>query len=250
MQLFLMTAITEEELQFGMHNRALDLYHRLRHAGKAYISDLDRPSVLHLTQLHQFSHYCELLTDAALPVQIDLRRDSDRIADEAAASGDLATLGGLLNSGYRVFPGNPILCLAVKKGRDDRSAANVLRFFMDKRWKDGGDRPSNGQAERDGAESESERERDRESRGGEGARNGSGSGDVGSTDEELVRSLAQVRDEDNYTALHWAARNNFAECAQLLVEKGAVDVELRGTRTAVTALHLAANFGYALTLQL
>jgi hypothetical protein len=45
MQMFLMTAITEEELQFGMHNRALDLYHRLRHSGKAYISDLDRPSV-------------------------------------------------------------------------------------------------------------------------------------------------------------------------------------------------------------
>jgi hypothetical protein len=61
MQLFLMTAITEEELQFGMHNRALDLYHRLRHAGKAYISDLDRPSVLHLTQLHQQTQHFQSL---------------------------------------------------------------------------------------------------------------------------------------------------------------------------------------------
>lgn len=176
-----------------------------------------------------------------MDAQIDLRRESDRIADEAAANGDLATLGGLLSSGYRVFPGNPIICLAVKKGRDDRSAASVLRFFMDKRWRDGGDRATNGRAERDGTESEREREREQ---GGEGVRNGGGVGDATATDEELVRSLAQVRDEDNYTALHWAARNNFAECAQLLVEKGAVDIELRGTRTAVTALHLAANFGY------
>jgi len=45
MHFFLMTAITDEELQFGMKNRALDLFYRLQAAGKAYLSDLNRPSV-------------------------------------------------------------------------------------------------------------------------------------------------------------------------------------------------------------
>jgi len=221
MQLFLMTAITEEELQFGMHNRALDLYYRLQHAGCAYISDLDRPS-------------------------INLHREDDRIADEAAASGDLAMLGSLLNRGYRVFPGNPILCLAVKKGRDDRSASEMLRFFMDKRWKGG----SSG---RDKKEQASEPRPDSDTPVLSVAGEGEATRDnrnATATDQELIQRLAQVRDEDNYTGLHWAARNNFPECARLLLEKGGVDIEIRGTRTAVTSLHLAANFGSLETLQL
>ena len=46
------------------------------------------------------------------------------------------------------------------------------------------------------------------------------------------------------TALHVAAENNFVECAELLLEAGALVDALRGESERETALHLAANNGY------
>lgn len=170
----------------------------------------------------------------------------------------MATLNQLLDEGYRLFPGNPILCLAVKKGRDDRSAANVLRLFLERQWRlnitpSSSNGRADGTQQGDGDVSETgqdsvERTEGEGTQTEERQRAVPANGNAPSTSEgdekELAQSLAEARDEDNYTALHWAARNNFAECTQLLIEKGRVDTELRGTRTAVTALHLASNFGY------
>lgn len=164
------------------------------------------------------------------------------MADEASINGDVETLNRLLSEGYRIFPGNPIVCHVVRKGRDDKSAANVLRFFLDKRWKEG----CNAIYRRSDVTQQEERGQNMDQ--GQSKDDVVANGNIGETasgETNLLQILAQVRDEDNYTALHWAARNNFSECAQLLLEKGKVDIEVRGTRTAVTALHLAANFGYS-----
>ena len=46
------------------------------------------------------------------------------------------------------------------------------------------------------------------------------------------------------TALHVAAENNLIECAELLLQAGALVDALRGEAARETALHLAANNGY------
>ena len=46
------------------------------------------------------------------------------------------------------------------------------------------------------------------------------------------------------SALHVAAENNHLECAELLLEDGALVDALRGENERVTALHLAAANGY------
>lgn len=235
--------------------------------------------------------------------QIELHLERDREADEAAAAGDVETLRRLIvNNGYRVFPGNPILCTAVRRGRDDKSAASIMRLFVEQRTvvnmpqrtspngesttstttmngrtaatsirsgEDLDDRDRNGEdndkkssssssttssstCERRGVEDTSTKMTTIGGGGGSGASvtdlsyNDRKSDDGDQHHHQLIRNLSLVRDETNYTALHWAARNNFVECAQLIIEKGGVDIELRGTRTSVTALHLAANFGYPL----
>jgi ankyrin repeat protein len=54
--------------------------------------------------------------------------------------------------------------------------------------------------------------------------------------------LVDCKDEDGYTALHYAAESGQAEVMELLVKKGA-EVEAR-TNKGVTALQIAYMFHY------
>ncbi len=52
------------------------------------------------------------------------------------------------------------------------------------------------------------------------------------------------RDEENYTALHWAVKRNFVQCTEFLITKGGLGAEVSGTRAAASSpLHLAASLG-------
>ncbi len=47
--------------------------------------------------------------------QIDLHLDKDRMIEDAAINGDIAALDYLLNAGHKLYPGNPICCLIVRR---------------------------------------------------------------------------------------------------------------------------------------
>ncbi|WFC99574.1 protein S-acyltransferase [Malassezia yamatoensis] len=68
-------------------------------------------------------------------------------------------------------------------------------------------------------------------------------------DYEQIRQILQAeprrvndRDEQNVTALHWAAINGYTDCCELLLENGA-DVDAAGGELEATALHWSARNG-------
>ncbi|XP_032591708.1 ankyrin repeat domain-containing protein 39 [Drosophila grimshawi] len=67
--------------------------------------------------------------------------------------------------------------------------------------------------------------------------------DVDRVREFIKKGQAMARDDCDYTALHYAARNGNEEICKLLLDEGKVDVNVV-TKGGATALHRAAMMGH------